>query len=675
MTRRGSLPHHPLRLRLRLRNDKGIALPMVLMVFIVGVALISAFLVAIVGSSQVTATSKNIVQAQAAAEAGIAAAEARMRAAGADPCLTDLSALASASASLTYTFTTAKPSCVDVNGKKQVVVRATGTSSDTQATVEATFTWVSGGTPAAMTGNNILYIGGGENFAPQNNSIQFLDPLDEKPTVTIRSGAFQCKNLVLPGGLIIGGVFTLDGPCTVNGDAYFGKTVNWNDSALTVTGGIKSVDGEVKLTAPVGGAVEANGAVTASSKVGGSISTRSNVTLNAGASVGTSASPASVTSGGNVTVGAGAKVFGDIVASGTVTIEPGAWVSGNVTAGGNVDVKATSRTLGVVEGDIYSGGIVDLSGQVGIVTSNTIQRPGNVTGLAGVKVAADRVVPGRIVSGGNVDLSGANWVGRTLSVTCKVEARGNVNWTRPPSGVNVATGVCKPPNGAPTAPVIATVALVPAPVIPGWMEYQNTPSDIEKWTGFDDIPATGAWECSKWNGKKIPEAWKALSALEVPSYFNLSNCDISAKGENKSTIVLTRDIVIVAKSFDLEKFNFVAGTNANPRLWLIQPGKTSDGAPVCVGTKTAVTLKDVDIAAPIVTMVYTPCEVKIQNKVTITGNLYASGVDTQGSGNHSSISFSPIEILSWSAGEDDEDETTGTGTPSLGSLLVQRNVD
>ena len=54
------------------RDDRGIALPMVLLVFLVGVGLISAFLVAIVGSSQVTVTSRDTVRAQAAAEAGVA---------------------------------------------------------------------------------------------------------------------------------------------------------------------------------------------------------------------------------------------------------------------------------------------------------------------------------------------------------------------------------------------------------------------------------------------------------------------------------------------------------------------------------------------------------------------------------------------------------------------------
>lgn len=675
MTHRGTLPHHPL--RLRLRNDRGIALPMVLMVFIVGVALISAFLVAIVGSSQVTAVNKNIVQAQAAADAGIAAAEAHMRTTAQDPCTTDLTELEPVGGQVTYTFTPSTPNCELVDGKKRVVIRATGEAGDAFATVEASFTWVSGNSSSTMTGENILFVGGGDNFAPQNNSIQLLDPLGKKPTVTVRSGAFQCKNLDLPGGLIIGGVFTLDGPCTINGDAYFGKTVNWN-SALTVTGSIKSVDGEVKPTGPVGGSIDANGAVTVSNTVGGSITTPSNVTLNSGAQVGTSATPANIVSNGNVTVNTGAKVFGDITASGVVVVESGATVFGSITAIGNITVNENKKTLGFVQGNIYSGGVVDLKGQVGVVTSDTVQRPGNVTGVAGVKVAADLVVPGRIVSGADVDLVKGNWVGKTVGDACKVEARGTVKWQFPPTGVNVTTGTCKPAAGVPAAPVIPAVAVVPPPVIPGWLEYRNTADDIKLWKGFEDMPTTGEWACANWNGGDTPIAWRNLaSELESPAYFNLSGCDINAASKNKTTVVLAQDTVIVAKSFVLEKFDFVAATNTKPRLWLIQPGQASSGAPVCAGTKTAVTLKDVDIASPIVTMVYTPCEISIQNKVTFTGNVYAAGIDTQGSGKHSSISFSPIEILSWTAteDEDDDDQTTGTGIPSLGSLLVQRNVD
>src|SRR6218665_290226 len=67
-----------------LRNEHGIALPMVLLVFFVGAGLITAFLVMITGASRVTVTSRDTVRAQAAAEAGIADVLGRM----ADPAIT-----------------------------------------------------------------------------------------------------------------------------------------------------------------------------------------------------------------------------------------------------------------------------------------------------------------------------------------------------------------------------------------------------------------------------------------------------------------------------------------------------------------------------------------------------------------------------------------------------------
>ena len=63
------------RIRERLRDERGIALPMVLTIFIVGVALITAFLVAIVGSANVSNITRTGIQSQAAADAGIAAAQ------------------------------------------------------------------------------------------------------------------------------------------------------------------------------------------------------------------------------------------------------------------------------------------------------------------------------------------------------------------------------------------------------------------------------------------------------------------------------------------------------------------------------------------------------------------------------------------------------------------------
>ncbi|MGK0721164.1 hypothetical protein [Leucobacter sp. W1478] len=668
MTRRGTYPHHPL--RLRLRNDRGIALPMVLMVFIVGVALISAFLVAIVGSSQVTATNKNIVQAQAAAEAGIAAVEAKMRTTSVNPCSTNLSALAETTSNWSYSLSWVG-NCPTVEGTQSFVsLRSEGISGDAVSTVEAKFTWLPGTPEPEATGDNIFYFGGGGTIGFQNNSIALGDPLGTRPTVTAsRASEFNCSGITFPGGLLVAG--NLSGTCTVNGDVHIGGSLN--GTLNNVEGGVKVAGtGSLKLSGTVSGTVEANGEVSTTRSVGGGIVTTGKVVLDTNATVGTSETPANVVAGGGVELkDSRVKVYGDVTAGGDVSVT--GTIYGDLVAGGNVTIKKDGHVMG----NITSRGTVTIesNGRVGIIRSATDRLDGTVTALGVVTLRNGVEVPGRIISGGAVSLDG-NWVGRYLAATCKVEAREAVTWNNPPSGLDVTASKCVAPAGTPAIPVITAVASVPAPTIPQWQEYNNTPAEIAKW-GFETAPE-GDWSCTNWstsgNGNNpVPNAWSDLEDLESASIFNLTDCAISVK--SKGTVTLSRDVAIIAKSFDLDSLTFVAAPNTKPRIWLIQKGSSSSGAPVCVGTDPAISLKQTEFSSPIVTMLYTPCKVDFSNKVVLTGNIYASGISITGSAQHTSVAFSPIDILSWNTTTDENGNPIGTGTPSLGALLVQRNVD
>ncbi|MBU3994600.1 MAG: polymer-forming cytoskeletal protein [Actinobacteria bacterium] len=662
-----------------LRNDRGIALPMVLVVFLVGVALISAFLVAIVGSANVTATNKNIVQAQAAAEAGIATAEATMRSATIDPCETDLAALGS-TGTLAYSFTTAKPTCVDVSATdRRVVVRATGTSGGANATVEAVYQWVPGGGTAAGSGEYFMYVAGTSDL--QNNSIEFLGGTSPNPVIAMAESGLACKSQILPGSLLVQGNFTVDTgndvldaagkpfKCIVHGSAHFGSNMNVNASLkiegdLHVAGG-----GNVPVTGEVTGSIFANGAVNLASStlVGGNVTSRSDVSLQTNARIGREGTPESdgnITAEGNVSLASGTVVEGNISARGTVSLTGTARVKGSITAIGNVSTEATSA----VEGNITSGGQISANGQVGIIRSAADQEDGNLTATGGVSVATGREVPGRIIAGTNVDLNGGNWVGRTLT-GCVVQAQ-NVNWNSPPAGLDVNARGCTSTAGAPIAPTLTPVAVVPGPTFAPWREYTHSSAQAALWSGFEVRTFTGSSQCDAWGKGQYP-AWQQLGSASGPVLYDLRACGF-VDPQNVNPQLLS-DAVLLVDRLDLTNMVFSSQGGAVRKLWIVDPGLRN----ACTVGQHSILLSGSTLDPAITTMVYTPCGVHMQNS-SVLGSVYAGGYFTQGSAIQNSLTFGPIGLPGWSSSSGGSSGGGGTTSdpPRLGEdLLLQRNVE
>lgn len=659
MTPRGSLPQHPLRLRLHLRNDRGIALPMVLMVFIVGVALISAFLVAIVGSSQVTATNKNIVQAQAAAEAGIAAAEARMRSVEVDPCTTDLAALAHDTAALRYDFVSDAPNCVPVGTGREVIITATGYSQGSVARVEARYTWVPGGTepdPEAG-GNSIVYTGGANGFATHPGLT--LTTLDGSPIgVTTANAEFDCNGISLPGGLI-GSAGAHFHPCIVNGDVHLAGTLRTNNN------GSNLITGDVRLAG--------TGTHDLSGTMRGDVFTNGLVSLhNSGVIEGA----LTVTGSGETVING--RVKGDLIVADRARIT--GTVEGDVIAVGTGVTTVTGR----VEGDIVTNGsvIVDWNSRVdgditaarpGVTTTIRSQVNGDVTVGGSIDIAAwGLTVPGTLTAGESIRLAGSNAVGGTTPGCVVRSVTNSINWNSPPNGTNVSQRSCQIPASALTFQTLAVPDLVPAPVIEPWRDFAYDPAD---WVGFDPVTVTGNAACDTWT-KNPGSAWGDLRNLTMNTVFDLRACGDVATNSNSSansSVELSHNVAFVVDELNLHGMTFTSAGGAPRQLWLVQPGTSNDGDPVCSlgGNSRAINFEGTRILDPVHVLAYTPCGVRLSN-TSITGNIYAGSVSV---GGNSTVQFAPIGLPGW--------PTTGGGspgggttiTPALGSLLVQRNID
>ncbi|MBC9925922.1 MULTISPECIES: hypothetical protein [unclassified Leucobacter] len=264
------------------RDDRGAALPMVLLVFFLGVALIAVFLINIVGSSHVTVASKNTVQAQAAAEAGIADALARSVDPASPICSLATATIAGTSPTYSVKVSFGGPSgwstaCPTTTSQMRIV--STGTSSGTKQTIERIHALTV--TPAvSFDYDTIIYSGNNWTF---NGNGTFGSGVSGLPAdIMITTGDFVCgggatiqgsvyvkngnadlskSNCVISGNLEVSGNLLRDkGSSRVLGNAVVGGKVTLSGGTLPVIGGSLTHGGALSVASGspaswVGGAI------------------------------------------------------------------------------------------------------------------------------------------------------------------------------------------------------------------------------------------------------------------------------------------------------------------------------------------------------------------------------------------------------------------------------------
>lgn len=316
--------------RLLERNDRGIALPMVLLVFIVGVALITAFLVAIAGSARVTASSKQVVQAQAAAEAGIDTVIAR--ASSGDPCAG------------TGTIDGSDPgfhAVFSCNGAgDELTITSTSTEpAGVARTVQTVVSLRSAERPPTAGGPGLFYTYGmnsrlnGYVFDAEHSEVG-IDQFAGSAGVYASTGNIACgTGSVFPSDIYTAtGNLQLDSGCLVEGNAYIGGTAN-------VNGG--TIEGDLIAPKNVGHTI--SGVVgKAGAGVGGNVQVGGYVTVNGGTVYGnvTAAGTAKSTLGSN-------EIKGNFTYKGTA---PGNWGSNIVKGVTSQNTALTAPVLPPIPG-------------------------------------------------------------------------------------------------------------------------------------------------------------------------------------------------------------------------------------------------------------------------------------------------------------------------------------
>ena len=277
------------------------------------------------------------------------------------------------------------------------------------------------------------------------------------------------------GSVTLGGPLTSTGAVSINSDGNIvtNSTISGSTIALSNLGSSGSIN--------IGATISGTGAVTALAQ--GNLSTTSNITgdgITLGTNIGTSGSvniggtlssskAVTVSSDNNIiTTGtvSGASVLmqnlgasGSTTLGGTVSASSGNLVvnaKGNLTASSNISGNGiTLSTATGTSGSITLGGTVSSTGDVQVLSDNSINTSGTITG---VQIILDNTgVSGSITVGGNLSGSGPVSVlsNGTLSVNSPISssndvqliASGNLNINAAVSGNIVTLGTSPGSNG------------------------------------------------------------------------------------------------------------------------------------------------------------------------------------------------------------------------------------
>lgn len=658
------------RVRERLRDERGIALPMVLLIFIVGVALIGAFLVAIVGSANVSTITRTSIQSQAAADAGIAAAQVILparAAAGEDFCARLQDGSLESSLSSQIPRYAVSGSCDLSSTPQTVTIVSVGhdPASDSTSTVQATFeiTRDNGGGDEPAGRDSIVDFGGSGDTVIHNGIALRLLNGDPPTNVTVRQQNYTCS-IIVPGDIIASGNVSTN-PCVVNGNVHIGGNfVTNNSGSNTITGTLTAAgSGAHVLSGTMGSTVRVNGSANLhnSAVVKGDL-----IVSGSGTTVISGVVEGNVISGGPVILNQGATVKGNLVSSSSAvasggdnraTLEIKGVVEGDAKTNGNVFMPDNGDSGGWVKGSVFAAGTAETT------ASNRVG--GNVTARGAVTVGRWHLAfPGRIMSGGAVSLVGNNSVGAALSGCTVGSVTNSITWNQPPSGMDAKK--CQIQASALQFETLTAPAPVTGPVISGWQAYEY---DASKWVGFAKPSVT----CSQWN------AWSGsggspLESLAENTVFDLRTC--SNTGLNR-TFEIGHDVVFLVNSINLNQLRINAKPNTSPKVWFIQPGAADgSGNPVCPSPgSTAVNFENSRLTG-VITTVYTPCTVNVSN-TEFTGSIYAGRITTGGA---STLTFASVGIPGWSgnSGGGGAGGGGGSGLPSFidpSQPISQRNID
>jgi len=598
------------------RDDRGAALVTVLAVIVICSVLAVVVLMSSISVVSVTTGGKAMVQARAAAEAGLAEAVLALRTGA---CVAgEVSSPPGVAPAYRYeVFVDGASGCP--SGSGEVVVRAVGIAEQpSDSPLGGEYTLEAGFTVSSSFGSGAaVFIGAGGSLG--SFSVTVAPGQTVSGDLQIAEGNLDCNNASsIQGDVHVAkGRVQLTNSCSVAGDVIASDEIRLN-SDIRVGGDVVSLTGDVSLTnnVKVFGDVYAAGAVSLSANVEvgnvtpaeGPVYRGSVYAVRSGAE--NSMANSTVRIHGDWVVGGRirglqGRVDGSVVAVGDIEGVQNAWVGADLWAGGRIHGLA---------GVFVGGNALSASGTGATETSPT------------TRVLGDLRVRGTLSGYGCESVSGYPCL------------PGSWNWSAPPEQNIKALGLAGRgagkvvQAGVTGIPVPAAPTIPAAPPIPSWVDWHYDQADWSA-AGLGNVitvPARSpACDLIYANSAAAPGLRYALDQ-RVGTVFDARACSRTSFGNGtRTTVPLYADIMIVARSIQVPGIDFVSGDGQPHRLWLmVEDGDPHRAGPqipaggcgdIVVGAGTRTTFDD-----KIQLMAYTPCTITINSQTQWRGQLYSN---------------------------------------------------
>ena len=561
------------------KDDEGIALAAAIGVMAVGMLLSALILASVVNGLGFTSATKAGVQSQAAADSGIAIAEAALYSGvysgscqytSAPGTLPEYSVAMyrGVGASWVQGCPNGSTSQVKVISTGAAAAKAvSGQSGNDASRVEAVY--VLPNTPSQITATGpAVYAYSSQGFSGSGTLVS-VD--GQSPNVMVKEGNVSCSGgAAMQGDLVVNnGDLTLSGSCGVTGNV-------WASGTVALSGGVQ-----------VGGSVTSKAITINSGKVGGSVWATNVANLSS------------------------ATITGSVIA-GTLTLSSSkvggsAWSTvGVFNLGGSSEVAANAIGQGVkLAGSDKIKGSVWSSGDINTVWGGEISG-----GATGTNVT---------IAGGNV--KGQIWARGTGFIQDWHNIDGSMRAKVRGGNGTASGGITIVPAGPGTGPSAPTPPAASAkPVVPNWVDFKYIKND---WTGFKEVVLTAA-QCD-WAGFQ--------GAVDIfggnPGVIDARACASAISISSYQKITMTNDLVIVGKAFN---FGGSAGFQSatKHKLWFITPDDTADNVPTCVPGGAFNIGGGFTFTTTIDAMVYTPCQANIGSGIKWRGQVFAGKVIVDG---------------------------------------------
>jgi len=670
-------------LRVVQSDERGVALPTVLIFMLAGVLLSLVVSSTVLFAYTFSSTTRASVQSQASAEAGIAAARAGL-----------LNGTCTASNGLytgtdpVYSVQVYKPSasggwtagCPAISEDARIVATGTaaskgvnGDASGDISNVEAILGSLGAEVELAATGPAIFAYassgagGGGKLVSLDGTNV---DVMLHTGNVTCDGGFSGAANVVVKSG-----GFSAVGGCNLAGNV-------WVNGNVTISGGA-NIGGSVTGAAvnisngTVGGNMWADGVLTSG---GGSVAgwaTGQSLTMTGG-SLG-----ATWTRSGNATI-SGGTIRGTLTVNGNATMTNGSFNAG-------VGVVATgSVTTGIsIPGGVVNGGNVTVTnGTTTGVTSRGVLKPegGNVNGtvkamgltmigpgwatLAGAQIAGPGCFTGTGAISAAVKITSLTVGGAN---SCKNQAALG-SWYTGNGPITVGTVT------APASPVLTASPLKPAAIIvPNWVDFGSKAEHYSAagWPGYTVVPISGTCNANKiWTALNTIGTSKGLiDARACSGGISLTGSSNEYTGPfgwgddlTRNGFTLKNDLVIIANQFALSGSARFTGAGTESQLWLINPDTVANSTPDCAGGE-KLEITGGATFPKLRTMIYSPCKIVIGSSTSLKGQVFAG--ETQIAGG-ATITYAPLGLPGYDLGTGDE--TAVAATEWDRPIVSQRNI-